>query len=107
LTTRVLSIDPLSVTETGSFTLMARLKEFPDQSTADSTTKTIFNIIEPFAPEVEQLLDDKLYLTFFYALGSGSQSFPLSRNKKVPESCVLQSNRIQVIPLTNTSFPFL
>jgi hypothetical protein len=79
---------------------MARLEEFPDQSTADSTTITIFNLIEPAAHEVERL-------KYFYALGSGPQSFPLSSNKKVPESCVLQSNRIQVIPLTNTSFPFV
>ncbi len=82
--TRVLSIDPLSVTETGSFTLMARLIEFPDQSTTDSTTLTIFNLIEPAAPEVDQIIAEKFELKFFYALGSGPQSFPLSRFKQAP-----------------------
>jgi len=67
--TRVLSIDPLSVTEFGSFTLVARLKEFPNQSTLDSTTRTIFNLIEPAACKIEQIIAERPYLNYFYALG--------------------------------------
>ena len=67
--TRVLSIDPLSVTEFGSFTLVARLKEFPNQSTVDSTTRTIFNLIEPAACKIEQIIAERPYLNYFYALG--------------------------------------
>ncbi len=108
---RVLSIDPLQVTEFGSFTLMARLIEFPKQSTSDST-KTIFTLIAPAACKVEQIIVEQPYLKFFYALGSGPQSFPLSKYKlteykHAPDSCEMQIDRIQVIPLTNSSVPFV
>jgi len=84
--TRVLSIDPLSVTEFGKFTLIARLKEFPNQSTADTTTKTVFNLA---ACKVENL-------KYFYALGSGPQSFPLSKYKQIHDSCEIKIGTIQV-----------
>jgi hypothetical protein len=67
----VLTIDPLSVTEFRSFTLVARLKEFPNLSTAETTTRTIFNLIEQPACEIEQIIAEQPYLKFFYALGSG------------------------------------
>ena len=105
--TRVLSIDPFSVTEFGSFTLMARPKEFPNQSTADTTTKTVFNLIEPAACKVEQIIAEKPYLKYFYALGSGPQSFPFSKYKQIPDSCEMNIDTIQVKPLTNSSFPFI
>jgi len=67
--TRILSIDPLTVTKLGSFTLFARLKEFPNQSTVDSTTKTIFNLIERADCKIKQIFAIQPYLKYFYALG--------------------------------------
>jgi hypothetical protein len=85
---------------------MARLKEFPDQSTADSTTKTVFSLIAPIC-EVDQMVAEQPFLKYFYALGSGPRSFKFSKYKQINENCELQIDRFQVTPLTKSKVTFI
>ncbi len=80
---------------------MARLIEFPDQSSADSATKTVFSLIAPIC-EVDQMVAEQPFLKYFYALGSGPRSFKFSKYKQIHENCKVQIDRYQVIPLTKS-----